>query len=375
MDKGSYLIAQRLFAKKACKITTFILYAQIFLQKNEKKLSFFAHFEKKHYFCSMNRRNLYGIVSLTGLLVVLAVLDVCCGSVFILPFGQKSLLEELVLTDIRLPKMLTAILAGASLSVAGLMMQTLFRNPLAGPYILGVSSGAGLGVALVTMGAYTLALPPMASSLSIVLAAVIGSGLVMALVMWVARYVKSNVSLLIVGMMFGAIAGALVNLVQNFSNPDSLKLFIVWTLGSLNNVGWSELTILAIVLLLGWIVTILLLKPLNGLVLGENYARSLGIQVERTRLWIVLATGLLAGSVTAFCGPIAFVGVAVPHIARGLVQSGDHRWTMPMSALIGADLILLCDILCNLFTHPLPISTLSALFGAPIILSIILKQR
>ena len=255
------------------------------------------------------------------------------------------------------------------------MMQTLFRNPLAGPYILGVSSGAGLGVALVTMGSYLLALPPMAGSLSIVTAAVIGSGLVMALVMWVARYVKSNVSLLIVGMMFGAIAGALVNLVQNFSNPDSLKLFIVWTLGSLNHVGWEELGVLSVVLVVGWIVTILLIKPLNGLVLGENYARGLGINVEHTRYGIVLATGLLAGSVTAFCGPIAFVGVAVPHIARGILKTGNHRWTLPMSALVGANLLLVCDVLCNVFAHPLPISTVSALFGAPIIVSIILKQK
>lgn len=322
----------------------------------------------------MNSRSIHIFIGLSVLLLVLSGIDIFWGSVFIHPFSHNTDIENRILWDIRIPKMITAILAGASLSVAGLMMQTLFRNPLAGPYILGVSSGASLGVALVTMGVYAFGLPVLANNLTIVAAAVIGSGLVMLLVLLVARYIQNNVSLLIVGMMFGSIAGALVNLVQNFSNPDSLKLFIVWTLGSLNNVGWADLQILGVVLLLGWVLAILLIKPLNGLILGERYARGLGIPIERTRLMIVLATGLLAGSVTAFCGPIAFVGVAVPHIARGLMQSGNHRLTFPVSALVGADLVLLCDILCNTFTYPLPISTMSALFGAPIVLRIILKR-
>ena len=322
----------------------------------------------------MRNRTLYIFVGLGVLLMILAVLDTCCGSIFISPFGGLSEIERRVLTNIRLPKMLTAIVAGASLSIAGLMMQTLFRNPLAGPYILGVSSGASLGVALVTMGVYAFSLPPIAGSLTVVLAAVLGSGLVMGLVLFVARYIKNNVSLLIVGMMFGSIAGALVNLVQNFANPDALKLYIVWTLGSLNNVGWDDWAVLSVVLLMGWGLTIALIKPLNGLVLGENYARGLGINIERTRLGIVLSTGLLAGGITAFCGPIAFVGVAVPHIARGILQTGNHSLTLPVSALVGADMLLICDILSNLFTYPLPISTMSALFGAPIIVWIILKK-
>lgn len=288
-------------------------------------------------------------------------------------------MHEQILLHLRLPKMITAILAGASLSVAGLMMQTLFRNPLAGPYILGVSSGASLGVALVTMVATTVPLASRffaASSNSLLaLAAIVGSILVMLLVMLIAKRIRSNVTLLIVGMMVGNIAGALVNMIQNFANPDSLKLFIVWTLGSLSGVGWKQMPSLAIGVLLATVLVVMLIKPLNGLLLGEDYARGLGIHVERTRWMMVVASCLLAGSVTAFCGPIAFIGVAVPHIARGVFATSNHRLTVPASALIGANILLVCDILCNLGSYSLPISTMSALFGAPIILWIILKKK
>ena len=206
-------------------------------------------------------------------------------------------------------------------------------------------------------------------------AACLGATLVLLLVLSVSRRVTSNVSLLIVGLMFGSIAGALVSLLQNFANPDALKLFIVWTLGSLSSVGWSDMQLLIPILLLGAIFVILALKPLNGLLLGEDYARGLGINVSRTRLFIVLATGLLAGGVTAFCGPIAFIGVAVPHIARGIFRTSNHRITVPASALLGACLLLVCDVLCSLFIYPLPISTVSALFGAPVIIWIILKNK
>ena len=326
------------------------------------------------------RRNTYIFIALFLLLLLLALLDVCSGSIWISPLStlnsQLSTLNSQLLLHLRLPKMLTAILAGASLSVAGLMMQTLFRNPLAGPYILGVSSGASLGVALVTMVTTIL---PLAFSLSphsfIATSAIIGSMLTMLLVMLFARRIRSNVTLLIVGMMVGNIAGALVNMIQNFANPDSLKLFVVWTLGSLSGVSWEELPTLAIGIAIAAIIVLMLIKPLNGLLLGEDYARGLGIHVERTRWMMVLASCLLAGSVTAFCGPIAFIGVAVPHIARGIFATSNHRLTVPASALIGANILLVCDILCNLGTYSLPISTMSALFGAPIILWIVLKKK
>ena len=326
------------------------------------------------------RKNSYIFIALFLLLLLLALLDVCSGSIWISPLStlnsQLSTLNSQLLLHLRLPKMLTAILAGASLSVAGLMMQTLFRNPLAGPYILGVSSGASLGVALVTMVTTIL---PLAYSLSphslIATSAIIGSMLTMLLVMLFARRIRSNVTLLIVGMMVGNIAGALVNMIQNFANPDSLKLFVVWTLGSLSGVSWEELPTLAIGIAIAAIIVLMLIKPLNGLLLGEDYARGLGIHVERTRWMMVLASCLLAGSVTAFCGPIAFIGVAVPHIARGIFATSNHRLTVPASALIGANILLVCDILCNLGTYSLPISTMSALFGAPIILWIVLKKK
>ena len=321
------------------------------------------------------RKNSYIFIALFLLMLVLALLDVCCGSVWISPHRLINIANSQspvanILLHLRLPKMITAILAGASLSVAGLMMQTLFRNPLAGPYILGVSSGASLGVALVTM--YGVAI---GSSGLISGAAIVGGMLTMLLVMLFAKRISSNVTLLIVGMMVGNIAGALVNMIQNFANPDSLKLFIVWTLGSLCGVSWDELPTLAICITIATIVVLMLIKPLNGLMLGEDYARGLGIHVERTRWMMVLASCLLAGGVTAFCGPIAFIGVAVPHIARGIFATSNHRITVPASALIGANILLICDILCNIGTYSLPISTMSALFGAPIILWIVLKKK
>ncbi len=304
----------------------------------------------------------------------LFLLDVCCGSVFISLrelFAAEGVYHQ-ILVDLRLPKAVTAVLAGSALSVTGLMMQTLFRNPLAGPYILGVSSGATLGVAIVvllgSLVGFATAGWGMAS------AAIVGATLILLLVMALSYKVRSNVSLLIIGMMFGNIAGAIVTLLQSMANPDSLKMFVVWTLGSLSSVVWSDMYILLPICILGTLLCVILLKPLNGLLLGENYAQGLGINIQRTRALIVIATGLLAGGITAFCGPIAFVGVAVPHIARGLFRTSNHRITMPASALIGANLLLLCDLISSLFTYPLPISTVSALFGAPVIIWIILKK-
>ena len=314
------------------------------------------------------KRNTYIFAALVVLLVLLFCLDICSGSIWLWPWGDLNPMEQNILHAIRIPKAITAVLAGAALSVSGLIMQTLFRNPLAGPYTLGVSSGASLGVAFLTMCSASLVL-------MLPIAACIGATLVLLLVLAVSRRVTSNVSLLIVGMMFGSIAGALVSLLQNFANPDALKLFIVWTLGSLSSVGWSDMQLLVPILIVGALFVLLALKPLNGLLLGEEYAKGLGINVARTRLFIVLATGLLAGGVTAFCGPIAFIGVAVPHIARGIFKTSNHRVTIPACVLIGACLLLVCDVLCSLFIYPLPISTVSALFGAPIIIWIILKHK
>ena len=324
------------------------------------------------------RRNSAIFAGLGALMIILLGLDVYSGSIWICPFDELNDISYAILYSIRWPKAVTAILSGAALSVSGLLMQTLFRNPLAGPYTLGISSGASLGVAFLTL-CTTVWIPlfanPITSNILIPLAACIGASIVLLMVIAVSRRVTNNVSLLIVGMMFGALAGSLVSLLQNFANPDALKLFIVWTLGSLNSVSWSDMPVLLTILGLGLLLVLFVTKPLNGLLLGEDYARGLGINVARTRLLIVLATGLLAGGVTAFCGPIAFIGVAVPHIARGVFRTSNHRITLPGSAVIGACLLLLCDILCSLFTYPLPVSTVSALFGAPVIIWIILKQK
>ena len=278
-------------------------------------------------------------------------------------------LDRLILREVRIPRVVTAILAGAALSVSGLMMQTLFRNPLAGPYTLGVSSGASLGVALVTMAGVSGALS------SLVAAGIVGSTLVLLLVIIIARHIRSHTAMLIIGLMMGSIASALVNLIQNYANPDALKLFITWTFGSLSSVSLSDLGGLAALTLLGLVLSLALIKPLNGLALGLSYARALGIPIGRVRVLIVLATGLMAGAITAYCGPIAFIGVAVPHIARSLMASGDHRTVLPATALTGATILVACDILTQLGDYPLPVSTVSALFGAPVIIWIIARQR
>lgn len=280
-----------------------------------------------------------------------------------------------ILLNFRIPKAIAAILAGASLSIAGLLMQTLFRNPLADPYILGVSSGASLGVAVTMMGATALSFPVLNSGWGIIISAVIGAALVLMLVISVSYRLQNAVSLLIVGIMFGTIAGSIVSILQIFSNPDAIKLYVLWTFGSLGSVSRDELQILVPVVITGLTMAFLLHKKSDGLLLGENYAKGLGINIRRTRILIVLASGILAGSITAFTGPIAFVGIAVPHIARGIFKTSFHKILIPASMLIGASLILICDIITQIPTYTLPINTISALFGAPVIIWIILRRK
>ena len=331
----------------------------------------------------MKPRKTILFISLTVLLTLLFVADLSFGSIHI-PLsevknvffgGSYDNINSEILLNFRLPKAITAILAGASLSVAGLMMQTLFRNPLAEPYILGVSSGASLGVALVMMSTAVLPAVFISSGWGMILAAVIGAALVLLLVVGVSFKVQNSVSLLIVGIMFGTIASSLVGVLQYFSNPDAIKLFIMWNMGSLSAVTWEYLQILVPTVIAGLLLAIILTKKLNGLLLGENYARGLGIPILQTRVLIVAATGILAGAITAFTGPIAFVGVAIPHIARGIFRTAQHQILMPACVLLGASLILICDIISQIPIHTLPINTISALFGAPVIIWIILKRK
>ena len=331
----------------------------------------------------MKSRSLILFIALSLLAIGLFLADLAWGSIHIslseilsVFFGKGTEgINSEILLNFRLPKAITAVLAGASLSVAGLMMQTLFRNPLADPYILGVSSGASLGVALVMMAAAFLPVAFVSSGWALIAAAIIGASIVLVLVVGVSFKVNNAVSLLIVGIMFGTIASSFVSVLQNFSNPDAIKLFVMWTFGSLSAVTWNYMTVLLPVVLIGLGMAFYLQKKLDGLLLGENYARGLGISITKTRFLIVLATGLLAGGITAFTGPIAFVGVAIPHIARGVFRTSLHRILLPACVLLGASLLLVCDIISQMPTYTLPINTISALFGAPIIIWIILKRR
>ena len=322
---------------------------------------------------------------LLGLFLLMAVLDLCLGNVR-LPlgdvldalWGKAGVIASEIVRNYRLPKLCTAILAGSALSVAGLMMQTLFRNPLAGPDVLGINAGASLGVALLTMsvswcGGYALG----TGSWPLVLAAVLGAALVLLLVLWVSARVPDLVSLLIVGMMFGYLAGSLVSLLQSVSQPETLKLFVVWTFGSLSSVSWPMMPVLLALVLTGCVMAFWMSKPMDLLLLGDAQARSLGVPVQRTRFWMIVATALLAGGVTAFTGPIAFVGITVPHLARGLFRTWTHRQLLPACILCGSCLMLLCDTVSQLpvFHASFPINSVTALAGAPVIVWILLRRQ
>lgn len=287
---------------------------------------------------------------------------------------NNTIYREIIL-NYRLPKAITAILSGGALAVAGLLMQTLFRNPLAGPGVLGVTSGASLGVALLTLGAG--ALPSFfLNGWGFIIAAIIGAITVLFLVVVVAIKIRQTVSLLIVGMMFGYFAGAIVSILQNQSNPDTLKLFIHWTFGSLSSVNWEQISIMCSIISIGIIITLVIQKKLDTLLLGENNATTLGVSIFKTRLIIIFATACLAATCTAFTGPISFVGITVPHLARGLFKTNQHHILIPASLLCGSILLLICDLLSQfLSTHgALPINAVTAFFGAPLIIWIILKR-
>ena len=270
---------------------------------------------------------------------------------------------------------LAALLAGAALAASGLEMQTLFRNPLAGPYVLGVSSGAALGVALFLLGAPMLGIAghSLLRSLGVVGAAWLGSALVLAVVLAVSRRIKDIMVILILGMMLGSGIGSVVEILQYLSTETALKAFVVWTMGSLGDITAGQLAVLLPVVTAGLALAVAVIKPLNLLLLGESYARTMGLDIRRTRTLLVLSTVLLAGTVTAFCGPIGFIGLAVPHLARMLFRSADHRVLMPASMLTGAALLLGCDLVSKLLA--LPVNTITALTGIPVVVIVVLRNR
>ena len=330
----------------------------------------------------MRSRSHILFILLTALVVVLFAADMMVGSVGI---SAKEVLAALmgggdpvtrkIVIDIRLMKAIVAILAGAALAVSGLQMQTLFRNPLAGPYVLGVSSGASLGVALFILGAPLLGIGGSAwlSTVGVAGAAWIGAAAILAVVAAVSQRIKDIMVILILGMMASSGVSAIVQILQYMSNEEALKSFVIWTMGSLGDVTTSQLALVAPAIIAGLIISISVIKSLNLLLLGESYARTMGLNIRRTRSLILLSTTLLAGTVTAFCGPIGFIGLATPHVARILFRDADHRTLLPAAALTGAVSLLICDIISKILV--LPVNTITALLGIPIVIWVVIRNK
>ena len=328
-------------------------------------------------------RTAFLFTALALLTVALFTADPLVGSVAVAPADIWAALTggdcdpaiRDIILRIRLLKAVTALLAGAALAASGLQMQTLFRNPLAGPYVLGISSGAGLGVALFLLGAPLLGVSAhsFVQSLGIAGAAWLGAALVLLIVMAVSRRIKDIMVILILGMMFGSGVSSMVEILQYLSSEAALKSFVIWTMGSLGDVTGGNLALMLPVITAGLVLSIAVIKPLNLLLLGENYARTMGLNVQRTRTLLFLSTVLLAGTVTAFCGPVGFIGLAVPHLARMLFASADHRVLMPASMLSGAALLLVCDLISK--SLALPINTVTALMGIPVVIVVVVRNR
>jgi len=279
-----------------------------------------------------------------------------------------------------LPKAITAILVGMGLSISGLLMQTLFRNPLAGPYVLGLSSGSSLGVAFVILGAGFL--PDFLSSMllssyGIILASCLGSFLVLIAVLLVSQRLRDTMAILIVGLMFASFTNAIVGVLTYFSTAEQLQKFTFWSLGNLGNLSWTSILVLTISVFAGLILSVFSIKPLNALLLGENYAKSLGLNIEKSRFLVIFAVSILAGSITAFAGPIAFVGLAVPHISKLVFQTSNHAVLFWATLLFGALIMLVCDIFSHLpgTDLTLPINAITSLIGAPVVIWLLLKKR
>lgn len=327
-------------------------------------------------------------VYLVGMgLMILFIANISFGSVpipfykvFSALFGQGDTQDTLysIIWQLRIPKAVTCIVAGAALSIGGLLMQTLFRNPLAGPDVLGLSSGASLMVAFVILiGASAASYLPAVNPWSLAVAASFGSGAIFLLVLIVAQRVRDNTSLLIIGLMIAAASGSLVSVLQYLSKAQDLQAFVIWTLGSVGGTGWNEILILTLLLIIGGTISITSVKALNAWLLGDNYAQSLGVDIKKSRLKIVLATSLLTGGVTAFCGPIAFVGLAVPHLIRLLVPTTNHKILLPMVMMGGAVLLLLCDILAQLpgSSNVLPLNAITSIIGAPVVIWVVMRSK
>lgn len=334
-------------------------------------------------------RNTFLFSALLLLLLLTLLLNISLGQVRI-PLKEvfKSLTGETaskdtweyIIVNFRLPKAITAILVGIGLSVSGLLMQTLFRNPLAGPYVLGLSSGSSMGVALIILGAAFLPsffATLLLSTYGIILASCLGSFLVLLLVLIVSSRLRDTATILIVGLMFSSFTSAVVSVLTYFSSAEQLQKFTFWSMGNLGNLSWQNILILSIVITIGLVLSLLSIKPLDALLLGENYARSMGLNIRKSRYIIIIATSILAGSITAFAGPIAFIGLAVPHLAKLLFQTSNHKILFGSTILIGAILMLFCDMVSQMpgLEFTLPINAITSIIGAPIVIWLLVRKR
>lgn len=317
------------------------------------------------------------ILILVALTVALMAADICVGAVnmslsevWAALCGEADDASVLIVRHIRLLKALVAMLVGMALSVSGLQMQTLFRNPLAGPYVLGISSGASLGVAIVMLGAPLFGA---VSSIGVALAAWAGAAAMLLLITVAGARIKDIMVILILGIMLSSAISAVVQVLQYLSRDDSLKSYVIWTMGTLGDVTSAQFPVFLGGIAAGALMAMFTVKPLNMLLLGENYARSLGLDLKRSRTVIILSTTLLAGTVTAFCGPIGFIGLAIPHVARALFRTADHRILIPASALTGAAVMIVCDITAKLLA--LPINSITSLVGIPVVVWVVLANK
>jgi iron complex transport system permease protein len=336
----------------------------------------------------MNRGILY-CIGLSTLIVVLFALNLLLGSVSIpagdvlrILLGDDSLKPswQFIILESRLPQAFTATLCGASLAVSGLLLQTAFRNPLAGPSIFGINSGAGLGVALVMLllgGGLSVGSLQLSGFAAILVAAFIGAMAVMALIFFFSTLVRNNVMLLIIGIMIGYISNSAISLLNFFATDEGVKSYMVWGMGSFGGVSMANMPIFICVTLIGLIGALLLIKPLNALMLGDRYAENLGVSILRVRNWLLIVTGLLTAITTAFCGPVAFIGLAVPHIARLLLTTDNHRQLLPATMLCGAVVALICNLICFLpgESGVIPLNAVTPLIGAPVIIYVIARRN
>jgi iron complex transport system permease protein len=330
----------------------------------------------------------YPYLILSVILLLCFFINISLGSVSIpltsifesLFYTTANETHYIIIQNFRLPKAITAILVGSGLGISGLLMQTLFRNPLAGPFVLGISSGASLGVALVILGSGLfggLFATVLISKWSIVIASSLGSFLVLLAVLAVSSKVRDTMAILIIGLMFGSITAAVVSVLSYFSSAEQLQNYVFWGFGSLSNLSWEELSIFFIIYAVGIILSIISIKSLNSLLLGDNYAKSLGVNVTKNRLLIIVATSLIAGTITAFAGPIAFIGLAVPHLTRQIFKTSNHKVLLPAVFLFGGIVMLICDSIAQVpnSDYTLPINAITALVGAPVVIWLLVRQR